>query len=80
MAASGDADVPDEEDDTDINQDLPATETVTITDGTLNPSEEWLRVKAESEKMHGLIKDFNEQAMESLYSQPQQNISCDTAI
>ena len=71
MAISGDADVPEDED---MNQDLPQSEAVTMiqeTEMSANPSEEWLRVKAESEKMHGLIKEFNEQAMESLYSQPQ---------
>lgn len=44
------------------------------------PTEEWLQIRSESEKMHLLIKEFNEQAMETLYSCRQQNISCDVAL
>lgn len=32
------------------------------------PTEEWLHVKGETEKMHALLKGENEAAMETLYS------------
>lgn len=56
------------------------TEAIVHTEAEAEPSEEWLQIKGEAEKMHLLIKEFNEQAMETLYSCRQQNVSSDVAI